>query len=127
MPWVDERPPPVPEERRAATWPAHWRRYAFALAVPSVVLCFHTLWMLLNPFARIYHKKAELRQSWLHNKDHFFSDLLDIGEHKGRVFVTYTDGEQETLSLFGIRNSHRQLLKEHFRAQIAAGKTPRSQ
>ena len=98
---------------------------AFALAIPSVILAFHTLWMLLNPFARIYTHKAELRQSWMHNKDHYFTDLVSVGENRGKLFVTYTDGEQETLSLFGIRRSHRRLLKENLQSHIAGSNKSR--
>lgn len=101
--------------------------WAFLVAMPAAVLSFHTLWMMLNPFALIYENKAELRPTWFHNRDRYFNDLTKIEERKNGSFViTYTDGEQERLGLFGIKHAHRSLLKASFLDRIAATSAARN-
>lgn len=93
--------------------------WAFLVVIPAIVIGFHTLWMMMNPFARIYKNRAEFHQTWFHNRDTFFNDLISVNlSRRGAVVITYTDGEREKLPLFGIRSSHRQLLRDSFQKQI---------
>jgi hypothetical protein len=91
----------------------------FLLMVPAAILTFQTLWMLLNPFALVFDNRLEIRQSWFQHKDRFFLDLNKVVPGSGGgLLLTYTDGEIEKLSLFGIRSSQREQLREKCSVQI---------
>ena len=87
----------------------------FLIMIPAAIVAFQTLWLVLTPFAIIYDSRADIKQSWIHQKERYFNDLLKVSENqKGHLFITYTDGEVEKISLVGIKTSHKKLLKENF-------------
>ncbi|HOZ87816.1 MAG TPA: hypothetical protein PL029_08665 [Bacteroidia bacterium] len=86
--------------------------WGFLVMIPAAILSFQSVWFLLNPFAVIFEDKIEIKQSLFHHKDHYFIDIKKITKNKnGRLYITYKDDEVELIRLFGIKTSHRQLLK----------------
>lgn len=85
----------------------------FVLGVPSVILIFHSLWMLLNPFAVIYEDKFEMKKTMFSNKQWYFIDIKLVGEVTTKGFkITYNDDDEELISTFGIRNSHKKAFRD---------------
>lgn len=86
---------------------------AFVLAVPTVILAFQTLWLMLNPYAVIYDDKFEIKRSILSNKFWYFIDIKSVGDVNAKGFnITYNDDEVETVSTFGIRSSNKQAFRD---------------
>ena len=86
---------------------------AFILAVPSGIFAFQTLWLLLNPCGIIYKDKFEIKRSLFSNKFWYFIDIKSVGEVNKKGFdITYNDGEVESVSTFGIRQSHIQEFRD---------------
>ncbi len=91
----------------------------FLVMVPAGIVLFHSLWLLLNPFALIFDDRIEIRQSLIHHKMRHFIDIEKLSQNKeGRLFISYRDGEVEKLNLFGIKKQHKELLKDSFNKQI---------
>ncbi len=88
--------------------------YGFLVAVPGLFLAFQVLWLILHPFALIYEDKIEIQQSFIHKKQCYYVDLKKVSQSKtGKFYITYHDDEVERLNLFGIKNSHLPLLRQH--------------
>ncbi len=77
----------------------------FFVAIPSLLLSFQLLWLLLEPFAIVYDDRFEITQSFIHRKQIYFTDLQKIKVSKTAYIITYKDDDMERLNLFGIRNS----------------------
>ncbi len=81
----------------------------FVIGVPTVLMVFHSLWLLLNPYAIIYEDKFEIKRSGLSNKIWYFIDIKKVSElNKSGYTITYNDDDQEKISTRGIRPSHKQ-------------------
>lgn len=75
----------------------------FILLLPSVLLFFHTLWSLLQPFAGIYTDRVEIRSSLFYQKTIFFIDIRKAGlDKKGALILKYKDDEEERVHLLGV-------------------------
>jgi hypothetical protein len=95
--------------------------WGFMIAAPTVVICFQTLWLILNPFAIVYKNRLEIRQSFFHHRECYFTDIKHIARNKkGKIYITYHDDEIERINLFGIKDSHVELLKTEVEKHIAA-------
>jgi hypothetical protein len=93
--------------------------FGFLFMVPAVVLTLQTGWMLMNPFALIFERRLEIKQSWFQHTDRYFNDLDKVSANKkGEIFITYTDGEVEKLNVFGIRSKDKSALVESCDKQI---------
>ncbi len=77
-------------------------------AVPGIVLAFQSLWLLLNPYAAIYDKHFEIKQSWFYNKQFVFLDLKAIEVKSHKIYLVYNDGDVEKIPMSGIKPSHRE-------------------
>lgn len=85
----------------------------FVLALPTVVLFFQTLWLLLNPFAIIYEDKFEMKKTMFSNKQWYFIDIKSVSEVTAKGFIiTYNDDDEEIISTFGIRASHKKAFRD---------------
>jgi len=85
----------------------------FVLGIPSIILIFHTLWVLLNPFAVIYEDKFEMKKTMFSNKQWYFIDIKSVGEVTAKGFkIVYNDDDEEIISTFGIRPSHKQVFRD---------------
>lgn len=93
--------------------------WAFILLVPGITLTFQSLLWLLNPYAEIYKTRLEIRQSMFSHKEYFFIDIVSVTESKGRLYITYRDGEVAPLALFGIRPSQVSLLKKEIETMVS--------
>ena len=86
---------------------------AFIMGTPTVLIIFHSLWMLLNPYAIIYKDKFEIKKSGISNKMWHFIDIKKVSEISGNRFViTYNDDDQERIYIMGIRPSHKQKFRD---------------
>jgi hypothetical protein len=93
--------------------------WGFAILTPAAVIAFQTLWLILNPFALVFKDKIEIKQSFFHSKDRYFIDIKHIARNKkGKIYITYHDDEIERINLFGIKNSHVELLKAEVEKHI---------
>jgi hypothetical protein len=82
--------------------------WGFVVGIPAVVSGFQTLWLILNPFAVIYEDKFEVKQSVIHNKIWHYIDIKNVSELNNKGFqITYNDDDIESVSIAGIRPSHR--------------------
>jgi hypothetical protein len=91
----------------------------FFLLVPTLLVFFQSLWYLLNPFAVIFEERVEIKQSFFHNKFWYFVDIKQVGElREGTFLIVYNDDEVEKMNLFGIKSSHRNVLREAFKKQM---------
>ena len=96
--------------------------WGFLMMAPAAMICFQTLWLLLNPFAIVFEDKLEIRQSFFHNKDCYFIDIKSIARNKkGKIYITYHDDEIERINLLGIKTSHVELLKSEVEKRITPG------
>lgn len=98
--------------------------WGFMVMAPAALFSFQTLWLLLNPFARVFKDRIEIRQSFFHHKDHYFIDIKRIAKNKkGMLYITYHDDEIERIKLFGIKAGHIDLFKSEVEKQIAGAGT----
>ncbi|MCE3259838.1 MAG: hypothetical protein K0S12_1479 [Bacteroidetes bacterium] len=88
--------------------------WGFIAMIPSVIMSFLTLWLLLNPFAVFFEDKLEFKQTFFNNSIIYFIDVKKVVELKNdRLKIVYNDGDEDAFILYGIRGSHRALLKKH--------------
>lgn len=79
------------------------------MALPTLIMLFFTMWILLNPFAIIYEDKFEVQNTMVTNKVWHFIDIKKVSEIKGGTFIiTYNDDDEERIRIWGIRPSHKQ-------------------
>lgn len=75
----------------------------FIMLLPTVLVFFHTLWSLLQPFAGIYHDRVEIKPSLFYQKTIYFIDIRQAGlDKKGALILKYKDDEEERLHLPGV-------------------------
>lgn len=85
----------------------------FVCGVPTLILSFQTLWIVLNPYAIIFEDKFELKKTAISNKQWYFVDIKNVSEITPSGFdIEYNDGEIEHISTFGIRPSHKKKLRD---------------
>ena len=85
----------------------------FICGIPTTILLFQTLWIMLNPFAVIYEDKFEFKKTMFSNKQWYFIDIKTVGEVTAKGFkITYNDNDEELISTFGIRASHKQAFRD---------------
>lgn len=91
----------------------------FLLIIPSGFFPFHTLWILLNPFAKIYKNRIEIRPTFFRSQIFYFNDIQQLkNDKKGKLFISYKDGELEPMRLVGIRKSSLEQLKTEIEKKI---------
>jgi hypothetical protein len=88
--------------------------WGFLIMIPALFYGYHTLWILLNPFAMVFRDRVEMKQSLFTNKQYFFNDIKRIQESSGRIYVVFKDDDSEPLRLFGIQPAARAVLKKAF-------------
>jgi hypothetical protein len=82
--------------------------WGFIVGIPTVILAFQTLWLVLNPYAVIYDDKFEIKKSFIHNKIWYYIDIKNVSESSGYGFdITYNDNDEEKITTAGIRSSHK--------------------
>lgn len=92
---------------------------AFMLSVPTLILFFQSLWFILNPFGIIYEDKIEIKWFMMNKRSWYFIDFKKtVGFEKGSLIAVYNDNEAFKLSLFGIRSSHKDLLRKEIDKKI---------
>lgn len=85
----------------------------FICGIPTTIMLFQTLWIMLNPFAVIYEDKFEFKKTMFSNKQWYFIDIKNVSEITSSGFnIEYNDGEIERISTFGIRPSHKQNFRD---------------
>lgn len=85
----------------------------FVWGVPTLIVFFQTLWILLNPFAVIYEDKFEIKRTMLSNRIWYFVDIKNVEETGWKGFkIIYNDGDVELISTFGIRASQKKLFRD---------------
>ena len=84
------------------------RPLGFILLLPTLLLFFHALWSLLNPFASQYKDYIELKVSLFYQKTIHFNDVKKAGFNaKGQLIVEYKDGEFERVFVPGLSRAGR--------------------
>ncbi len=93
--------------------------FSFFLFVPFLFVGFQTLWIILNPFAIMYKDKIEFKNHLLSNKVFHLVDIKDVSFAKnGSLKIIYHDEDIETVSLLGIKSTHRNKLVNEIKNQI---------
>lgn len=93
--------------------------WAFLMMVPASVAAFQSVWFLLHPFALVFDDHVEYKQSLFTNKVSYFTDVKKVNKSKkAGLYITYTDDEQESLPLFGIRAAHVDVLMAEIEKRI---------
>lgn len=97
------------------------------IAVPGIVLTLQSLWLLVHPFAIVYEDRFEIKQSLLSNKQFYYLDAKSVNNKKpSSITLVYNDDEEESLSIIGIRNSHKVLFLKKIEEKIALSIKKRS-
>ena len=87
----------------------------FFLFVPTLFICFQTLWLILNPYGILYEDRFEVKKSFLSLREWYFIDIKKVGDLKPKGFIiTYNDDEMERIKLFAAKPSHKKLMQEAF-------------
>lgn len=93
--------------------------FAFMLSVPTLILFFQSLWFILNPFGIIYEDKIEIKWFMMNKRSWYFIDFKKtLGFEKGSLIAVYNDDEAFKISLFGIKSSHKELLRREIDKKI---------
>ncbi len=88
--------------------------WGFIIMIPAVIMSFLTLWLLLNPFAIFFEDKLEFKQSFFNNSTLYFIDVKQVMEVKNnRLKIIYNDDDMDAFIIYGIKSSHKELLKKH--------------
>ncbi|MGZ3921451.1 MAG: hypothetical protein ACXVNO_10025 [Bacteroidia bacterium] len=88
--------------------------WGFIVMIPAVIMTFLTIWLLLNPFAVFFEDKLEFKQSFFNNSILYFIDVKEVVDVKnGRLKIVYNDDDEDHFIIYGIKSSHRELLKKH--------------
>jgi len=94
--------------------------WGFLLLIVTTFMSFHSLWLLLNPFAAIYKDRFEIRQTLFHNKPRYYLDIQKIGFNRQKqLILVYNDDESERIHLFGIQKNKENELKEKLEKLIS--------
>lgn len=93
--------------------------WALILTPPAIIFGFQTLIMILNPYALLYKDKMEIKKNLFSNKVWYFNDIERVSEVNNRSFnIIYNDGEEERLSLGGIKPSHLKELRDELHKHV---------
>jgi hypothetical protein len=94
--------------------------WGFIVMVPTVIMSFLTLWLLLNPFAVFFEDKIEFKQSFFNNSTLYFIDVKKVVEVKNnRLKIIYNDDDMDAFIIYGIKPSHKDLLKKHLETFVS--------
>lgn len=94
--------------------------WGFIIMIPALLMSFLTLWLLVNPFAIFFEDKLELKQSFFNNSTLYFIDVKSVVDVKGgRLKIIYNDDDREAFVIFGIKNSHKSLLKSSLESFVS--------
>lgn len=94
--------------------------WGFIVMIPAVIMTFLTLWLLLNPFAIFFEDKLELKQSFFNNSTLYFIDVKKVIDvKKGRLKIVYNDDDKDDFIIFGIKTSHKAVLKSHLESFVS--------
>lgn len=94
--------------------------WGFIIMTPTVVMSFLTLWLLLNPFAVFFEDKIEFKQSFFNNSTLYFIDVKKVLEVKNnRVKIIYNDDDLGSFVIYGIKPSHKELLKKQLESSVS--------
>ena len=97
-----------------------------AVAIPGLALTLQALWFVVHPYAVVYEDRFEIKQSLLYNKEFYYLDAKAIeGKSNHRLRLIYNDGDVESISLLGMRASHKQNFKQNLSEKINASLTNR--
>jgi hypothetical protein len=100
--------------------------WGFIVAIPAAMLSFQSLWLLLNPFAKIFSDRFEIKQSFVHRKTRYFVDIKKVTQKpSGKLYITFNDDDVERVNLFGIRSSHLKSFSEKITEFVSQGLTKR--
>ena len=67
----------------------------FLLIIPSGFFPFHTLWILLNPFAKIYKNRIEIRPTFFRSQIFYFNDIQQLkNDKKGKYYMIDSNNKQ---------------------------------
>jgi hypothetical protein len=87
----------------------------FFLFVPTLLISFQTLWLILNPFALFYNDRMEIKRSLFSSKIWYFRDIKKVGEvKKNFCIISYNDNDMEKINLIGIKPAHKKLFRDEF-------------
>lgn len=93
-----------------------WKNFnpmMFICGIPTTIMIFQTLWIMLNPFAVIYENKFEFKKTMFSNKQWYFIDIKSVSEVTASGFdIEYNDGDIERISTLGIRPSHKKAFRD---------------
>lgn len=93
--------------------------WALILTPPAIIFGFQTLIMILNPYALLYKDKMEIKKHLFSNKVWYFNDIERVSEvNNGSFNIIYNDGEEERLSLGGIKPSHLKELRDELHKHV---------
>ncbi len=93
----------------------------FFLFVPTLFICFQTLWLILNPYGIFYEDRFEVKKSFLNLREWYFIDIKKVGDLKRNGFtITYNDDEMERIKLFAAKPAHKKLMQQAFVKGVAA-------
>lgn len=94
--------------------------WGFIVMIPSVIMSFLTLWLLLNPFAIFFEDKLELKQTFFNNSVLYFIDVKEVVDVKnGKLKIIYNDDDKDAFIIYGIKTSHKELLKKHLETFVS--------
>lgn len=94
--------------------------WGFIIMVPAIIMSFLTLWLLLNPFAIFFDDKLELQQTFFNNSTLYFIDVKQVVDVKnGRLKIIYNDDDREAFVIYGIKASHKDLLKKSLESFVS--------
>lgn len=98
---------------------ADFNPWGIILAIPAVVFLFQLFWFLVNPHTIVYENRLEIQQSWVYSKTIYFIDLKAVGQiHGNGLTITYNDGEEERITLVGMRKTHQPVFRNKFNEMV---------
>lgn len=93
--------------------------WALVLTPPAIIWGFQTLVYILNPYALLFKDRMELNKHLFSNKIWYFNDIEKVSEvSNGSFNITYNDGEEERMSLRGIKPSHLKALRDELHKHV---------
>jgi len=86
-----------------------------ATAIPGLILTLQGIWLIVNPYAIVFNNRFEIKQSYLYNKEFYYLDAKSIVATKSNsIGLVYNDDDVESVTLRGMRSSH----KARFKTEI---------
>lgn len=102
------------------TWILNLIPWGFVMLIPAAFFSFHTIWLILTPYALFYEDKLEIKRNLFSNNMLFFVDVKKVGEiTKNNLTITYNDGELSVIKLSGIKTNQKTTLKSELEKHVA--------